>query len=236
MRWHGCCRRWLSYIDLPRALLRGRYSGPAVSAMEWSGIPIDAERLSAASHGTGRRSSSGSLTRSTRTTGSTRTAISSSIAGPRFVQKHNIPWLFTPPGSQSSDDDTFRQAAKAYPIISPIRELRHALSEMRLEDLAVGADGFNRTSLWAFGAKTGRNQPSNTEYIFGPSVWMRGLIKPPKGMSVAYVDWTAQEVAVAAATFGDEAMMDSYRRGDPHLEFGKEAGLIPPDATKKTHA
>jgi DNA polymerase I-like protein with 3'-5' exonuclease and polymerase domains len=61
------------------------------------------------------------------------------------------------------------------------------------------------------------------------------LIKPPKGMSVAYIDWTAQEVAIAAATFRDEAMMYSYRRGDSHLELGKDAGLIPSDATKKTH-
>jgi len=152
-----------------------------------------------------------------------------------FLHKHDIPVPLTPSGHPTTKDKVLRRIAKAYPILSPLRELRHSLSEMRLEALEVGADGFNRTSLWAFGTKTGRNQPSNTKYIFGPSVWLRGLIKPPEGMSICYIDWTAQEVAIAAAIFGDEAMMDSYRRGDPHLNFGIAAGLIPPDATKKSH-
>jgi DNA polymerase I len=88
--------------------------------------------------------------------------------------------------------------ARAYPIISPLRELRHALSDLRLNDLSVGDDGRNRTPLWAFGSKTGRNQPSNSKYIFGPSVWLRGLIKPPPGYAVAYIDWSSQEVGIAA--------------------------------------
>ena len=58
-----------------------------------------------------------------------------------------------------------------------MRELRSALSEMRLSDLAVGSDGRNRTILSAFQSRTGRCQPSNTKYIFGPSVWLRGLIQ-----------------------------------------------------------
>ena len=37
---------------------------------------------------------------------------------------------------------TFREMAKMYPIISPLRELRHALSTMRLfSDLTIGEDG-----------------------------------------------------------------------------------------------
>ena len=78
--------------------------------------------------------------------------------------------------------------AKAHPKVSPMRELRSALSEMRLSDLAVGSDGRNRTLLSAFRSRTGRNQPSNTKYIFGPSVWLRSLIKPPEGWGVAYLD------------------------------------------------
>ena len=46
------------------------------------------------------------------------------------------------------------------PAVSPMRELRSALSELRLNDLAVGADGRNRTILSAFRSRTGRNQPS----------------------------------------------------------------------------
>ena len=100
---------------------------------------------------------------------------------------------------------------------------------------AVGSDGRNRTLLSAFQSRTGRNQPSNTRYIFGPSVWLRSLIKPPEGWGVAYLDWSQQEFAIAAVLSGDEAMQAAYMSGDPYLEFAKQAGLVPPDATKKTH-
>jgi DNA polymerase I len=190
-----------SYIDLPRALLRGRYSGPAVSAMEWSGIPIDVDRLALlrkywpmfkqrliaevdANYGFYEPVSD-------KKTGEVVDYTFKLDRWAAFAKEHNIPVPLTATGKPSVKDDVLKQLAKAYPIISPIRELRHALSDMKLEDLAVGADGFNRTPLWAFGAKTGRNQPSNTKYIFGPSVWLRGLIKPHKGMSIAYVDWVA---------------------------------------------
>ena len=124
--------------------------------------------------------------------------------------------------------------AKIYPEVSPMRELRSALSEMRLNDLAVGADGRDRTILSAFQSRTGRCQPSNTKYIFGPSVWLRGLIKPPEGWGVAYIDWCQQEFAIAAVLSGDEVMQAAYRSGDPYLAFAKQAGLVPADATKQS--
>jgi hypothetical protein len=74
-----------------------------------------------------------------------------------------IPWARTETGRLDLSDDTFREAAKAWPIISPLRELRSALSDLRLSDLAVGSDGRNRTILSAFRSRTGRCQPSNTK-------------------------------------------------------------------------
>ena len=76
---------------------------------------------------------------------------------------------------------------------------------------------------------------SNTKFIFGPSVWLRGLIKPPPGYGVAYVDWSQQEFGIAAALSGDAAMLAAYRSGDPYLAFAKQAGAVPADATKETH-
>src|SRR6516164_3952749 len=84
-------------------------------------------------------------------------------------------------------------------------------------------------------ARTGRNQPSNSKYIFGPSVWLRGLIKPAPDHGVAYVDWKQQEFGIAAALSGDAAMQAAYQSGDPYLAFAKQAGAVPGDATKKTH-
>ena len=70
--------------------------------------------------------------------------------------------------------------AKSWPQLQPLHELRHTLGEMRLEKLAV-SDGRNRTLLSPFSTLTGRNAPSNTEFIFGPATWIRSLIKPGPG-------------------------------------------------------
>src|SRR5262249_4578764 len=132
-------------------------------------------------------------------------------------------------------DDTFRQLAGAYPAVAPMRELRGALADLRLNDLAVGSDGRNRCISSAFRARSGRCAPSNTKYIFGPSVWLRGLIQPPPGHGIAYIDWCQQEFGIAAVLSDDPAMLAAYRSGDPYLKFGQQAGVIPPDGTKHTH-
>ena len=162
-------------------------------------------------------------------------AVSGGNAGGNGLTANGIPWPTTETGQLKLSDDTFREMAKAYPKVSPMRELRSALSEMRLTDLAVGSDGRNRTILSAFRSRTGRCQPSNTKYIFGPSVWLRGLIKPPEGWGVAYIDWSQQEFGIAAVLSGDEAMQAAYLSGDPYLAFAKQAALVPADATKQTH-
>ena len=66
-------------------------------------------------------------------------------------------------------------------------------------------------------------------------MWLRGLIKPPPGYAVAYVDWRQQEFGIAAALSGDAAMQAAYRSGDPYLAFAKQAHAVPADATKATH-
>jgi DNA polymerase-1 len=153
----------------------------------------------------------------------------------QWLARHGIPWPRHDSGHLDLSDDTFRQMAKVYPLVAPIRELRSALAELRLNDLAVGKDGRNRTILSAFRSRTGRNQPSNSKFIFGPSVWLRGLIKPPPGHGIAYIDWSQQEFGIAAALSGDAAMQAAYRSGDPYLAFAKQAGAVPADATKVTH-
>ena len=107
----------------------------------------------------------------------------------RWLVVNSIPWPRLETGALDMRDETFRQMARRYPEVAPIRELRYTLSQMRLNSLAVGSDGRNRCLLSPFQARTSRNQPSNAKFIFGPSCWLRGLIKPGPGQAVAYVDW-----------------------------------------------
>jgi hypothetical protein len=154
-----------------------------------------------------------------------------------YLARKRIPWPRLSSGALALDDDTFREMARTYPAeVAPIRELRHALAQLRLNELAVGADGRNRVLLSAFRSRTSRNAPSNSQFIFGPSTWLRSLIKPGPGRAVAYVDWSQQELAIAASLSGDERMQEAYRSGDFYLTFAKMAGAVPTDATKQTHA
>jgi hypothetical protein len=153
-----------------------------------------------------------------------------------YLCRRGIPWPRLQSGALALDDDTFREMARVYPAeVAPIRELRNALSQMRLQELAVGADGRNRCMLSAFASKTGRNQPSNTRFVFGPSTWLRALIRPEPGRALGYVDWSAQELGIAAALSGDPAMQEAYLSGDPYLWLARRVGAVPADATKKTH-
>ena len=220
-------------IDLPRALLRGRYMA-AAAAMEHSGVPIDTEMLALLrANWLDIQDQLIAAIDSQYGVFDGRTFKADRFGG--WLAANNIPWPRLESGRLDLDDDAFRQMARAYPAVAPLRELRSSLAELRLSDLAVGRDGRNRTILSAFRSRTGRNQPSNSRYIFGPAVWLRSLIKPPPGWAVAYLDWSQQEFGIAAALSGDAAMQAAYRSGDPYLAFAKQAGAVPADATRKTH-
>jgi DNA polymerase-1 len=225
----------LPRIDLPRALLRGRYAWAAAS-MEHRGIPVDVATFDHLRHRW--RDVQGQLVAEVdqRYGVFERTVFKRDrFAG--WLMANGIPWPRLESGQLDLSDECFRGQAKIHPAVAELRELRAALGQMRLfEDLAIGPDGRNRTSVAPFRARTGRNQPSNARFIFGPSRWLRSLIRPARGMAVAYVDFEQQEFGIAAALSADAAMADAYRSGDPYLAFGKQAGAIPPDGTKTTHA
>jgi DNA polymerase-1 len=224
----------LPRIDLPRALLRGRYMS-AAAAMEWHGVPIDVSTL-ALLRANWELIQDDLIAEIDGAYGVFDGRTFKADRWAAYLVRHNIPWPMLESGQLALDRDTFRQMAAAYPAVAPMHELRHALSELRLNDLAVGHDGRNRTLLSAFRSRTGRNQPSNSKFIFGPSVWLRSLIKPPPGYGVAHVDWSVQEFAIGAVLSGDEAMIETYLSGDPYLAFGKRIGAVPADAEKETHA
>jgi hypothetical protein len=218
---------------LAHALLRGRAMA-AFATIERAGVPIDVELL-------GRlRSRWGSIV----------DRLIAAVDGPfgfyegrsfrmsRFrdwLDGRGRQWPLLPSGQLDLDDDTFRDMARIYPDLAPIHQLRATLSNLRLESLQVGDDGRNRVMLSAFRARTGRCQPSNAKFVFGPATWLRGLIKPPPGHAFVYIDWASQEIGIGAALSRDGRMLEAYRSGDFYLGFAKQTGLAPPEATKQSH-
>jgi hypothetical protein len=220
-------------LDLSRALLRGRYVA-GVSAMETNGIPID----------------TGTFYRLRDRWEDIKAVLIETVDADfgvfegttfkmdrfeAYLKGRGLTWPRLPSGALDLKRDTFREMARSHSAVAPLHELRHTLSELRLNRLAVGRDGRNRCMLSPFGSKTARNLPSNAKFIFGPSTWLRSLIRPWPGTAVAYIDYSQQEFAIAAVLSEDAAMQDAYLSGDPYLKFGQQAGVIPVDGTKESH-
>ena len=224
----------ISRLDLPRALLRGRFM-PAVACMEWAGIPIDVERYQ----------------RLLCHWGSIQEQLIERInwdfycvyEGTRFrsrvwewyLIRKGISWPRTASGKLDLKQATFESMLRLHPEIEPIYNLRNSIGKMRLRDISVGSDGRNRCMLSPFRSRTGRNQPSSARFILGSAAWMRGLIRPELGRGLAYVDFSQEEFAIAAALSQDRDMQRAYLSGDPYLALAKRAGYIPRDATKASH-
>jgi DNA polymerase I len=220
-------------IDLPRALLRGRYMA-AAARMERHGVPIDISTLMALQKHW-KRIQAQLITEVDKDYNCFDGGTFKMARFAEYIERENISWKRLKTGKLDLKEETFAEAAKTYPRIRPLHELRVTLGQMRLSAIAVGKDSRNRTLLSAFAARTGRNQPSNTKSIFGPAVWLRSLIQPPEGFGLSYIDWSQQEFGIAASLSGDPAMLTAYDSGDPYLAFAKMAGAIPPDGTKATH-
>lgn len=221
------------HIDLPRALLRGRYMA-AAARIEYAGVPIDisllrrlearwsdlkARLITDIDHGFDVYDGCTFKT----------------VKFEAFLKRERIDWPRSDTGRLLLDDDTFKEMSLIHPKLDPLRQLRKTLNAMDDLKLIVGPDGRNRTLLSAFSSVTGRNQPSTTKFIFGLPSWWRSLIKPGNGRAIAYIDWSQQEFGIAAALSGDDSMMDAYRSGDPYLSFAVQADAAPPGATKITH-
>jgi hypothetical protein len=137
-----------------------------------------------------------------------------------------------------TDSETWHKQANLHPEIEGARVLFNTMNMDKL-NVACDADGRNRVLLGAFGTVTGRNAPSgskeNGSFIFAPAKWARFLIKPTKGMALAYLDWASQEYGVCAVLSSDRNMVECYESGDPYLAFAVLAGAAPRGATKDSH-
>jgi DNA polymerase-1 len=213
-------------LGLGRALLRGRYMC-AVAAMEWEGIPVDVSTLAAIR--THKDSIKLDLIREVdQTYGVYEGTTFKNDQFDALLERHKIPWPRTETGQPSLDEKVFRSGCDTHPWLHPLRELRDFLSKLKLESLTVGQDGRNRAALMPFATKTGRNAPSNAKFVYGPSKWIRHLIKPELGTALAYIDWSLQEWAISAVLSGDAEMLAVLSEGDMYLAFAEMAGHTRP--------
>lgn len=222
-------------VNIPEAVLRGRYL-IALAKVERRGIPADVdlvERLGAsmpqicdAAWVEARKEYPGVIDDEGRF---------SSKAWLVCGHRLGIQWPKLPSGAPALDADTFKKMADRYPVLRTMAYARRLRGQGRKFEFPLGDDGRLRCMLSPFSSDTGRNQPSNSHFIFGASAWARSVIAAAWDKVLAYVDYSSQEVGVAAILSGDTALVADYSSGDPYMAFAIRAGAAPEGATKKTH-
>lgn len=123
----------------PYAMLRGTYTAFAQSFMEFTGIPIDRKAFDLLTENW-EAIDDALIARVDRDFGVFEDGSFSEELFEACLMRLGIAWPRLRSGRLELNDRIFRSMAKVYPIISPIRELRHALSAMRLRAIAVGAE------------------------------------------------------------------------------------------------
>ena len=225
--------RMISQIEIGQAIVfRGQYS-VALAEMHWHGVPVDLETYELIKACWGQIQD--------------RLICDVNQVIPVFTNREfklklfadwvmqRIPdWPRTQTGRLELAEKTMSHMAKRYPEIALLAELRKSLACLRANTLQLGRDGRNRVFLNAFGSVTGRNQPSSTKFVFCGSKWLRSLIRPEPDQFLAYIDWSSQEIGIAASLSGDQNLAMAYQ-GDPYLHFARIAGAVPENATRASH-
>ena len=134
-------------------------------------------------------------------------------------------WPRTPKGHLARGGRALENFSKSYPIVGEFLLFSATIDmlegigssfneageieedEDKAEGLRINADGRNHAAMFPFSAKTSRNAPRGRAFLFTNPVWMRYLIRPEKGRAIAFIDWIAQELRIAAALSGDPALL-----------------------------
>lgn len=219
-------------IDVPRALVRGQFM-VAAARMERVGLPVDralAQQIAADKEHIQR-----TIIAELDTIGLFDETHLRQERVARFARGKGLPWPRTESGRYSTDRETFEEMSLLEPSLRPTLDSLDLLSALRQVDLPIGTDGRTRTILSPFSTKTGRGAPAARGFLLAQAAWRRGLIRPPPGRVLAYLDFSQQEFGIAAALSGDAAMWEDYLAGDAYIALAVRTGHAPVGATKKSH-
>ncbi len=132
-------------------------------------------------------------------------------------------WPRLDSGELEISGDAFRLMYSAHPAIEGLHALRDSLGVIVRARIPIGRDGRNRPSLFPFATATGRNAQAKS--LFNAHAGMRSFMKFPVDSIAVYLDWRTQEIGVAAARSGDEALAESYGSGDMYHALALLCGL-----------
>ena len=135
----------------------------------------------------------------------------------------------------SMDAAYFDDMVKEYPHLKTLKTARDLVNQTKKFQLpSLVKDGYVKPGSKPFYTVTSRNQPMVAEgFVLNMAPWIRSVVRPKAGMVLVGLDWSKQEIAIAAALTQDKAFLDAYNTGDIYEALAKRSGAIPPDANLK---
>jgi DNA polymerase I len=140
----------------------------------------------------------------------------------RWLASIDVPWPRKPSGALDLESDTFGLMYHV-PGVERWHTLRDSLGVIKKAQLPIGSDGRNRPSLFPFCTATGRN--AHRKSLYNAHAGVRSFMVFPEDTIGVYFDWRTQEVGIAAALSGDQALIDDYRGGDVYHALALLCGL-----------
>jgi DNA polymerase family A len=129
-------------------------------------------------------------------------------------------WPRLESGQLDISGDAFRLMYHA-PGIENLHALRDSIGVIVRAKLPIGRDGRNRPSLFPFCTTTGRN--AHAKSLYNCHAGMRSFMR--FDTHAVYLDFRTQEVGVAAALSGDQALIEAYLAGDVYHSLALICGL-----------
>ena len=144
-----------------------------------------------------------------------------------YIAENKLRWPRTKTGQPKTDEDTLKRIAHEYPVMREFVEIFKTLKKSRVSNLNV-TDGRCYSKIWPF-AQSGSRNSVKKNGLFGAASWQRGLIKPPLGHGVAYLDFGREEILIQAVMADCPAYLAAYYSSDVHTTNGRNFGLINDD-------
>jgi len=145
-------------------------------------------------------------------------------------------WPRLKSGNFTTNDDVLKRFETEHELINEFRQLQKLINTTKLGFYEPSEDGRVRANLNGFGSITSRCQPSNSKYPLGASKWARNFIKPQWGHVLYYLDYSAQEPAIAGFLSKDPELLAAYQTPDLYINTAQKIKMITdPNATKETH-
>lgn len=220
------CLDHLVQVEMPWAVTNAR--------MVWNGVRVDPGRCRAVTDACARHGRA--LRERLASEGLGNPHSRKQVEG--FFRREGLAHLFAQGGGYSFDDEALEAAEGRHPAVALVRAARKVMrlqSDKSLTGELVGADGRLHPDHRQLGAESGRNSMRDPN-VGGLGRALRPVVVPDEGCLLGEADLSQIEVGIAAAVYGDRALVGMFNGSDVYTTMARRfyAGSLPATAVALT--